>query len=321
MCSSDLFTCYPFSTMGKKGKKAQAGKPKKLTPKNVAKRLDALVKKVEEELKDADLFAPLPPTEDCAICCVPLPRIVSEIAYRACCGNEICFGCVKENEVFVDKQNARNAEKDDKKVILVPCAFCRAPTPSAGEEYVRLLEKRSFLHQDREAMNQLGNTYSEGDGGVPKDGLKALDYWIKATELGSKEAFNNIGQCFREGIVVAKDYKKGSLMERAGAIRGLVAARHNVGCSEYYDFGNYELGIRHWKVAAKAGYQMSLNSLRKVYNSGGMMPGKDFISKSELDNIYRLCHQAKEEVNSEERQKHRTEEDNKKYSPRSIGFD
>ena len=33
--------------MGKKGKKAQAGKPKKLTPKDVGKRLDALVKKLE----------------------------------------------------------------------------------------------------------------------------------------------------------------------------------------------------------------------------------------------------------------------------------
>ena len=52
---------------GKKGKKAQAGKPKKLTPKDVGKRLDTLAKKLEEELKGADLFAPLPPTDDCAI--------------------------------------------------------------------------------------------------------------------------------------------------------------------------------------------------------------------------------------------------------------
>ena len=37
--------------MGKKGKRAQAGKPQKLTPKEVGKRLDALVKKLEEELK------------------------------------------------------------------------------------------------------------------------------------------------------------------------------------------------------------------------------------------------------------------------------
>ena len=37
--------------MGKKGKKAQAGKPKKLTLKDVGKRLDVLVKKLGEELE------------------------------------------------------------------------------------------------------------------------------------------------------------------------------------------------------------------------------------------------------------------------------
>ena len=38
--------------------------------------MDLLVKKLEEELKGADLFAPLPPTEDCAICFVPLARLL-----------------------------------------------------------------------------------------------------------------------------------------------------------------------------------------------------------------------------------------------------
>ena len=54
----------PIFKMGKKGKKAQAGKPKKLSPKDIGKRLDALVKKLEKELEGADLFAPLPPAED-----------------------------------------------------------------------------------------------------------------------------------------------------------------------------------------------------------------------------------------------------------------
>ena len=84
--------------MGKKGKKAQAGKPKKLTPKDVGKRLDVLVKKLEEELEGADLFAPLPRTEDCAVCLVPLSRVNSETGYQACCGKDICWACYKENE-------------------------------------------------------------------------------------------------------------------------------------------------------------------------------------------------------------------------------
>ena len=89
--------------MGKKGKKAQAGKPKKLTPKDIGKRLDVLVKKVEVELEGADIFAPLPPTEDCAIYLVPLPRLNSELFYQACCGKEICAACYKENEASIKK--------------------------------------------------------------------------------------------------------------------------------------------------------------------------------------------------------------------------
>ena len=94
--------------MGKKGKKTQAGKPKKLTPKDVGKRLDVLAKKLEEELKGADLFAPLPPTEDCAICLVPLPRVRSETFSKPCCGNSICKACYRENEAAINKQNEEN---------------------------------------------------------------------------------------------------------------------------------------------------------------------------------------------------------------------
>ena len=83
--------------MGKKGKKAQAGKPKKLTPKDVGKRLNALAKTLEEELEGADLFKPLPPTDDCAICLVPLSRHVNtETYYQPCCGNVICWACYME---------------------------------------------------------------------------------------------------------------------------------------------------------------------------------------------------------------------------------
>ena len=103
---------YAFIIMGKKGKKTQAGKPKKLTPKDIGKRLDLLVKKLEEELEGADLFAPLPPPEDCVICFVPLPRINTEIRYMACCGKDICWACYKENEASIIKQNEeKNAGK------------------------------------------------------------------------------------------------------------------------------------------------------------------------------------------------------------------
>ena len=116
-------------TMGKKGKKARAGKPKKLTPKDVGKRFDALVKKLEEELKDVDLFAPLPPTEDCAICLVPLSHVRYESCYMACCGNSVCWACHLENQESIDKQNE---EKSAGKKVAFTCPFCREPKPAAA---------------------------------------------------------------------------------------------------------------------------------------------------------------------------------------------
>ena len=56
-----------------------------------------------------------------------------------------------------------------------------------------------------------------------------------------------------------------------------------------YKSGNHEIAIRHWKIAAEAGDQESLNVLRGIYNDN--MPGKKFISKDFLESTYyRACH-------------------------------
>jgi len=95
---------------------------------------------------------------------------------------------------------------------------------------------------------------------------------------------------------------------KIGALRGEIVARYNIGRSEYHTFGNHEIGIRHWKIAAEAGHQDSLNNLRDIYNADGKVPGREFITKEYLDFAYRACHEAQMEVTSEEREKHRSEE-------------
>ena len=280
--------------MGKKGKKGQAGKPKKLTPKDVGKRLNALAKKVEEELKDVDLFAPLPPTEDCAVCLVPLSRLVSNSVYFACCGNFICVGCVEENKALIKKQNEENGTKGKD-----TCPFCREPRPIPAE-YVRQLEARA-LKSDQNALLSLGGHFMKGEHGLPQDELKALDCYIQAAELGCSGACTHIGDCHNNGKGAAINNEKSALFWRAGALGGDIVARNNIGCSEY-NSGNLEIGIRHWKIAAEAGYQNSLDALKKVYN--GKIPGKQFISKECMDSLYRVCHDAQEEVKTEEREKH-----------------
>jgi TPR repeat protein len=286
--------------MGKKGKKALAGKPKKLTPKDVGKRLDVLAKKVEEELKGADLFAPLPPTEDCAICFVPLSRLISETFYQACCGKDICKACMMENEISIKKQNE---EKNAGKKLALTCPFCREPVPTPGLESLHQLQARC-LQGDHNALTMMGNRYRDGTLQTPNDDLKMFDCYIRAVELGSAEACTFIGHSYKEGNGVAVDMERAALFARVGALRGSIVARHSIGDSEYFDLGNHEIAIHHWKIAAEAGYQRSLNTLRKIYNADGKHPGKEFISKEYLESTYRACHDAQMEVWSEEREKH-----------------
>ena len=169
--------------------------------------------------------------------------------------------------------------------------------------YLRQLQARC-LQNDHDAFKLLGDNYRKGDGGLAKDDLKAFDCYIRAVEHGSAEACTCIGFSYDRGEGVAVDKERAALFERMGAVRGDVAARHNIGWSEY-DSGNHEIGIRHWKIGAEAGDQDSLNALREIYNSDA---GKEFISKEEMDTVYRACHGAQMEVKTEEREKYRSEE-------------
>jgi hypothetical protein len=72
-----------------------------------------------------------------------------------------------------------------------------------------------------------------------------------------------------------------------------------------YEPGNHEIEIRHWKNVAEAGCHCSINELKAIYN--GKIPGKEFISKDCILSLYRVCHEAQTEVESEARDKRFTE--------------
>ena len=147
----------------------------------------------------------------------------------------------------------------------------------------------------------MGEVYQDGELRQAKDDLKALDCWVQAVELGSAAACVNIGNSYDEGNGVAVDKERAALFDRVGALRGDIVARHNISRAEYHS-GHHEIAIRHLKIAVEFGYQLSLDALKKIYNTD--MPGKEFVSKECLDNLYRVCHDAQEEVKSEEREKH-----------------
>lgn len=285
--------------MGKKGKRGDKPSEKKA----LMKRLDALAKKLEEELKGADLFAPLPPKEDCPICLVRLPRVIRGY-YKGCCGKRMCSGCFKENARVIEA-NAKEAGESFSLASLA-CPFCRAPGPTPSQ-YLDQLKLRASQH-DGEACNTLGASYSVGKNGAQMDHIASLHYYILAAELGSAEACGGIASTLEAGKVVPVDKVKAGLFYKIGALRGHICSRLLIAVAEY-ELGSHEVGIRHFKIAAEAGMQPALDMLKKIFNANGKLPGKEFISEEELDTLYRMCHEAQEEVKSEEREKHLLKED------------
>ena len=88
-------------------------------------------------------FGPPPPTEDCPVCFIPLPRSMAHITYMVCCGKEMCSACFCESERVLNVKNAKRAEKKLKPFPWL-CPFCRAPkqrsqehTPATASEYQR----------------------------------------------------------------------------------------------------------------------------------------------------------------------------------------
>lgn len=91
---------------------------------------------------------------------------------------------------------------------------------------------------------------------LPQDILKALDWCIKAVELGSPEA----------GVTTRK-------VSLARVRKGPFCLSEKL-VSEY-KAGDHEVGIRHWKVAAGAGCQLSLlDSIMAIYNADGKKLGR-----------------------------------------------
>ena len=85
---------------------------------------------------------------------------------------------------------------------------------------------------DAVAIFSLGNNYRNGEDGFPQDYVKAFELHVRAGDLGSTEAYNNIGHAYYNGRGVDIDKKKAKHYFKLAAIGGNVYARHNLGNSE-----------------------------------------------------------------------------------------
>ena len=233
--------CYLVRYCGVKCQKDHRPKHKKECKKRVA------------ELEDEMLFKQPEGTHlgDCPICCLPMPiEIKSKSVLASCCSKRICNGC-----------NVANQKREKWGRLEQKCAFCRKPLVSTDEEFNERKMKRIEAN-DPVAMYSMGTErYDKGDY------KRAFEYYSKAAALGDVEAHYQLSALYHKGEGVEKDRKRELHHLKQAAIEGHPDARHNLGCFEG-DNGRADRAAKHFIIAAKLGFEPSLDTLKKAYKAG-----------------------------------------------------
>ena len=211
------------------------------------------------ELRDVKLFKQPPPNEDCPICMMRLPTLLSGSKYKSCCGKDICSGCIHAVEI-----------RDG----VGLCPFCRTPAPTADEEIIDQVKKRVKV-DDAEAIYEMGCCYNNGSHGLQRNRAKALELWHRAAELGHAVSCCNLGTAYYQGNGVDRDETKANHYWELAAIGGDVKARHNLGCSQY-QAGNKDRALKHFMIAVGfgytgSGYTGSLETIKQMFMYGEAM--------------------------------------------------
>jgi len=174
------------------------------------------------------------------------------------------------------------------------CAFCRTQPPTSNEEQIKRT-KNLMDKGNAEAFKQLAGLYAQGRMGMPQDYQKANELLLKAGELGCADGYHNLGCSYRLGDGVEVDQKKAKYYFELAAMHGHIKARHNLGCSEK-QAGNLHRAIKHMIMAAKAGDEESLNTVKHCFMQG-------IVKKDEYANALRAHQQRKDEMKSDARDK------------------
>jgi TPR repeat protein len=122
----------------------------------------------------------------------------------------------------------------------------------------------------------------------------ALEYWTKAAGLGDIKAHYQLAVLYSEGKGVEKDKKKQLHHLEEAAIGGNPRARHHLGCVELKN-GRGERAIKHFIIAAKLGFDPSLETLKDAYMKG-------CVSKEDFASALRAHQPAVDATKSSQRQ-------------------
>ena len=234
------------------------------------------------ELHYQALFKEPPPRDECPICF--LPHDARQTMFSSCCGKLICRGCIYAMD---EEARGRGGE-------VGLCSFCRTPDATSEEEQVNRTKKLMDAN-NAHAFYNLAGYYNQGIMGMPRNNAKANELWLRAGELGYAYGYYSLGNSYYNGDGVQVDEKKAKYYYELAATNGCVEARHNLGGFEERA-GNYHLAMRHFILAARAGFQKSLDAVK-----AGFMTG--LVTKDEYANSLRAHQERYNEMKSEHRDK------------------
>ena len=263
----------------------------------VSEAVDQLASLKVAGVGDPELWKPHPPTEECPVCFVPLPLAENERSYWACCGKLICDACTAET---LRAGNVINAKRAKKKLPALDgaCSFCRTVAKASKSEYEERIRKG-----DGQAACYLAKLYRDGyrdgdaDMNIPQDIVKSFELFHHAAhDLGSSDAKAELGRMYSCGEDGApEDETKGREYLEDAIKMGNVSARNTLAIIEAQE-DNIDLAIRHWKLAAAAGDELSMKNLWQCFHQGTL-------EKAELVEALRAHKEACDAMNSVERER------------------
>ena len=244
-------------------------------------RLDNLLSTGQKETANVSLFAPIPLKEECPICLIPLPLRETESVFMSCCGKNICQGCsYKQTSIDIKKGVPRNEQK---------CAFCcQIESTTNMIKSLRKLMKKN----NADAFIVMAGEYESGQRTLQSD-TRALEMRIRAAELGLAQAFSIIALNYIEGDIVERDTSKAFEFLEIAAKKGSWTA-HAYLAKERKHENMMQRSIDHYKVAACAGHQASMDNLIILYK-------QKLLSKDELTQTLRACQASNNEMKSTDR--------------------
>lgn len=253
------------------------------------------------EFHDEKLFKQPPPMEDCPICFLRLPSVMSGSTYMSCCGKMICTGCT--HAPVYDNEGNVIAEKT--------CPFCRTPNPITNEELIKRYEKRMELN-DATAIYTLGVIHDRGSDGFRPNQAKALKLWHRAAELGFAQAYHNLSCSYNDGSGVEVDQKKAKYYLELAAMKGSGQSRHNLGVNEEEE-GRMDRALKHYIIATKDGCIESLECIKMLYSDG-------YASRDDYANALRSYQAYLDEIKSDQRDEAAAADDGNRYYESQVCY-